>query len=352
MRLWSEITAKLKPYTPGEQPKDREFIKLNTNENPYPPSDIVLKAISDAVDERLKLYPDPEGSELKEAIADFYGVDKANVFVGNGSDEVLAMTFMAYFDEGDKLLTPDITYTFYKVYASLFHVALQAIPLNDDFTVPINRFIGDSSAVILANPNAPTAIAQPVQQIERIIASHQDRVVIIDEAYVDFGAESCVPLIHQYDNLLVVHTMSKSRSLAGLRIGFAIGNAQLIEGLNRVKNSFNSYTLDRLALVGATAAMKDKESWNVIRQKIIATREKTKKQLIELGFKVTDSAANFLFIRHPSYSGVKLLGYLRDCGILVRHFSLPRIDEYVRISIGTDEEMDQLINALAKSFSM
>ena len=347
MKYWSNTTKAIEPYVPGEQPKDRQFIKLNTNETPYPPSPAAIEAIREAAGDLLRLYPDPDSNPLREAIASVYEVAKEQVFVGNGSDEILALAFKAFFNPGDRLLTPDITYSFYKVYAALFEVDLHLIPLHDDFTVPIEAFVAQSGAVIIPNPNAPTAIPVRRAAIEQILQAHSNDLVIVDEAYVDFGAESCIPLTAHYDNLLVIHTLSKSRSLAGLRAGFAIGAPSLIEGLNRIKNSFNSYTMDRLAIAGATAAVRDTAYWEQTTAKVIATRERTILALRGLGFEVTDSAANFVFARHPSHSGTALQRYLREQGILVRRFDSPRIHHYLRITVGTDEEMEQLIGALS-----
>lgn len=344
-RFWSNRIQSLVPYTPGEQPKDRVFIKLNTNENPYPPSPKVLSAIHDSVDERLRLYPDPEATALKQAIAKYYGLTPEQVFCGNGSDEVLGLCFYAFFSPGKKVLFPDITYSFYPVYTELFHLDYEEISLNEDFSLPVERFLGGNGGCVVCNPNAPTGKTLPLADLRRIALANPDVVVIIDEAYADFGAESAVALISDYPNLLVVQTMSKSRSMAGMRVGFALGHPDLIAAVNCVKNSFNSYPLDRLALAAGVAAMEDVEYFEKTRTMVMATRERTAARLRELGFLVHDSNSNFLFVTHPGLPGQKLQQMLRDRGILVRWFNKPRIDPYLRISIGTDEEMDALCKA-------
>ncbi len=345
--FWSNRICSLTPYTPGEQPKDRKFIKLNTNENPYPPSPRAMEAISSALNEGLRLYPDPDGTDLCKALSRVYGVDMDSVFVGNGSDEVLAMAFQAFFIEVTEIVIPDITFSFYPGYANLLHIRCKTIALEDDFTVPVHAFCGGNDGVVIANPNAPTGMELGTEAIEEILQANADVVVIVDEAYVDFGGESVLPLIARYPNLLVVQTCSKSRALAGARVGFAFGNPNLIAALNCVKNSFNSYTLDRLALVGATAAVEDTDYFDAQCSRVIQTRERTARALRALGFVVCPSKTNFLFISHPSASAQTLFAALRARGILVRWFNLPRISNYLRVTIGTDEDMDAFLAAMA-----
>lgn len=338
-KYWSDRIQTLVPYTPGEQPKDRVFIKLNTNENPYPPSPKVLEAICGATDDRLRLYPDPEASDLKQAIANFHGVAPDQVFCGNGSDEVLGLCFYAFFSPGKKIVFPDITYSFYPVYAELFHLDYEEIPLNEDFSLPVDRFLEHHSGAVICNPNAPTGKTLPLSEIRRILEAHPDAVVLVDEAYADFGAQSAVSLLEEYPNLVTVHTMSKSRSLAGMRLGYALGSPDLIAAVNCVKNSFNSYPIDRLAMAAGVAAMEDVAYFDETRRQVMATRERTTEELRKLGFLVHDSNANFIFISHPDRSGRELQQALRDRGVLVRWFDRPRIRDYLRVSIGTDQEM-------------
>lgn len=345
---WSKRIYSMVPYTPGEQPKERKFIKLNTNENPYPPSPKALNAIREIAGEELRLYPDPEASRLKTELAKFHGVSVEQIFVGNGSDEVLAFCFQAFFGPETPICFPDISYSFYPVYAELFQVPFHVIPLNRDFTVPVEGFQGQDGGVILPNPNAPTGIALSLYEIEQLVKEKSNAVVIIDEAYVDFGTESALELLERYPNLLVVRTMSKSRSLAGMRIGYAVGSVNLISALNCVKNSFNSYTLDRIALVAAEGSIQDHSYFERNRGKIISTREHTAQRLAQLGFIVCPSQANFLFVSFPGCSGKTLLDGLREKGILVRWWNLPRILDYLRITVGTDEEMDALVTALTE----
>jgi len=345
-RFWSQTVRKITPYIPGEQPRDRKYIKLNTNENPYPPSPGVLKAIREATGDSLRLYPDPTCDELCSTIARYYEIKKEWVFVGNGSDELLAFSFMAFFDPGREILFPDITYSFYKVYADLFHIDYRLVSLKDDFSIPVENFFEDNGGIIFPNPNAPTGRFLPVEAVKEILEHNPDVAVIIDEAYIDFGGQSVVGLIDRYPNLLVIRTLSKSRALAGMRIGFAIGQEELIEGLNRIKNSFNSYTMDRLALAAASAAFKDEEYYRSCTEKIIATRQKTIERLQGIGLDVIPSWTNFVFARCPWYAGDRLFVELRNRGILVRHFNDERIRDYLRITIGTLEEMDALVHAL------
>lgn len=350
-KFWSQRTHELDPYTPGEQPQDQQYIKLNTNENPYPPSPLAIQAMQDAANEEMRLYPDPNAIKLKQAIADYYSVDLNQVFVGNSSDEVLAHTFTALLKHDKPLIFPDISYSFYPAYCSLFGINSELIPLADDFSINLNDYAGDqkneNGGIIFPNPNAPTGIALGIGDIEKILQSNPDSVVVIDEAYVDFGAQTAIPLITKYPNLLVTQTFSKSRSLAGLRVGFAVGSEALIEGLERVKNSFNSYPLDRAAIAGATASIQDKTHFEESRNKIIKTREETRETLLKLGFDVLPSLTNFLFAKPLKNNAEALYLGLKEQGVLVRYFNAPRIDGYLRITIGTDEEMALFVNKLS-----
>ena len=341
-RFWSPVVQTLSPYVPGEQPRQGGLVKLNTNENPSPPSPRVQAAVA-AASGRLRLYPDPRATVLREAIAVRYNVAAEEVFVGNGSDEVLAHSFPALLKHEAPLLFPDITYSFYPVYCRLYGVAYEEVPLDAAMRVQIADYRRPCSAVLLANPNAPTGIALPRAAIEALLAEHPDQLVVVDEAYVDFGAESAVPLVAHHDNLLVVQTLSKSRALAGLRVGFAIGQRPLIEALERVKDSFNSYPLDCLAIAGAVAAIGDDDWFQETRRRIIASRDLLVRGLTDLGFEVLPSHANFLFARHPGHSGAELFAGLRERGVLVRHFQKPRIKDFLRITVGTEEECSRLI---------
>jgi len=342
--FWSSRTKKLEPYIPGEQPKDGSvFIKINTNECPYPPSPKVAEVIKNFSCDSLRLYPNPEAYDAKKTIADYYGLKIDEVFLGNGSDEVLAMAFAAFYDNEKTVNFADVTYSFYPVYCNMFDISFNYIPLLEDFSYDVEGFIKTVGGVVIANPNAPTSVAISLLDIERIVKNHKNDVVIIDEAYVDFGAESAIQLISKYDNLLIVQTMSKSRALAGMRIGFALGNKKLIEGMDRVKNSINSYTLDRLAIAVACAAIEDEEYFKEITGKIIKTREKTISSLKKLDFIILISSANFLFITNKNFEAKEFFEYLRKNGILVRYFNKPRLCDYLRVSIGTDEEMDVFI---------
>ncbi len=338
-QFWSTRIQNLIPYVPGEQPR-KKLIKLNTNENPYPPSPKVLEAIREATNQDLRLYPDPEGANLCDAIAGYYGLSSDQVFLGNGSDEILAFCFQAFFSPGETIVFPDITYTFYPVYCKFFDIPYQNIPLDEYFSVPVQAFCGNFKGVVLANPNAPTGKAIPVCKIRMILEGNPNGVVLVDEAYVDFGGDSAVSLIDDYPNLIVVKTMSKSRSLAGLRVGYALGHPNLIEALNCVKNSFNSYTLDRLALAGGEAAIRDDAYYRAVVAKVSLTRSRTAIRLKKMGFCVTESTANFLFISHDKAPARELFTFLRERGILVRYFDKPRIDNYLRVTVGTEEEMD------------
>lgn len=347
-RFWTDKIASLDPYVPGEQPQDKQYIKLNTNESPYGPSPKALAAMQDQVSEKLRLYPDPNCQTLKNALAKTYSVDADHVFVGNGSDEVLALAFMGYFAGGKPLAFADITYSFYKVYANLYGITPDIVPLNDDFdVVPSDYENLDVSGIVITNPNAPTGKALPLADIEKVLQSNPDIVVLVDEAYVDFGAQSAVTLVGQYPNLMVVQTLSKSRALAGIRVGYAIAQPELIEGLERLKNSFNSYPVDRIALAGATAAVEDTDYLEEICQKTVATREWTTIELEALGFQVLPSATNFVFVTHPEREAESLYLGLKEQGILVRYFgNKPRIGDFLRITIGTDAEMAALVAKL------
>ncbi|HPE59327.1 MAG TPA: histidinol-phosphate transaminase [Thiolinea sp.] len=344
-RYWSPLVHTLDPYVPGEQPKDQRYIKLNTNESPYPPSPQALAAIPAAGGELLRLYPDPNGDVLKDAVAGFFGVGRANVFVGNGSDEVLAHVFQAFFRQGRPVLFPDISYSFYPVYAGLYQVDARLIPLREDFRLALEDYPPDNGGIIFPNPNAPTGMALTRDEIEALLQRNRDSVVVVDEAYVDFGAETVVPLTAHYPNLLVVQTLSKSRALAGLRVGFAVGDPALIEGLERVKNSFNSYPLGRLALAAAAAAVADRAHLEQLCSRVVQTRTVAQQGLEQLGFQVLPSRANFVFARPPGGDAGAFYQALRNHGILVRHFNKPRIREYLRITIGTDADIAALLAA-------
>jgi histidinol-phosphate aminotransferase len=344
---WSDVVKGLTPYVPGEQPKLANLVKLNTNENPYGPSPKALTAIRAEVGDSLRLYPDPNADRLKQAVAAFHGIEANQVFVGNGSDEVLAHIFLGLLKHERPILFPDITYSFYPVYCGLYDVAFETVPLADDFSIRIADYQKPNGGIIFPNPNAPTGRPLELAKIEALLQANPDSVVVIDEAYIDFGGETAIPLVARYPNLLVVHTLSKSRSLAGLRVGFAVGNAELIEALERVKNSFNSYPLDRMAIAGAVAAMEDREHFDTTRKAVITTREKLVADLTALGFEVIPSAANFIFARHPQHDAEKSALALRHRSIIVRHFKSPtRIAQYLRITVGTDAECEVLVGAL------
>ena len=346
-QYWSEKVLRLTPYVPGEQPKLERLIKLNSNENPYPPSPRALAALQQAVGENLRLYPDPNGDALKQAVVDYYGLSgRESVFVGNGSDEVLAFIFMALLKHERPLLFPDITYSFYPVYCGLYDIEYRNVPLAQDFSIRVEDYAQPNGGIIFPNPNAPTGRALPLADIEKLVASNQESVVVVDEAYIDFGGDTAIALCEKFPNLLVVQTLSKSRSLAGLRVGFAVGRPVLIEALERVKNSFNSYPLDRFALAGAVAALEDREYFERTRQRVIDSRESLAKALKELGFDVLPSAANFIFARHPAHDAARLQAQLREQSIIVRHFRTPRIEQFLRITVGTEEECAALIQAL------
>jgi histidinol-phosphate aminotransferase len=345
-KFWSPIVSTLKPYVPGEQPRMANLVKLNTNESPYGPSEKALQAIRAVASADLRLYPDPVALGLRQAIAARYGISVEEVFVGNGSDEVLAHAFAALLKHDEPLLYPDVSYSFYPTYAGLFGIDAVEVPLNAAFRIDTADYRRRSGAIILPNPNAPTGIGLPLAEIERLVAEHPDQPVVIDEAYIDFGGESATVLVPKYENLLVVQTFSKSRALAGLRVGFAIGQRPLIEALERVKDSFNSYPLGRAAQAGATAAIEDEAWFEATRGKIIATRANLTNDLQTRGFEVLPSQANFVFARHPAHEGRVLAAKLRERAVIVRHFAKPRISDFLRITVGTDEECARLVAAL------
>lgn len=344
-QYWSATVSRLDPYVPGEQPQDQQYIKLNTNESPYPPSPSVARAIQEYNIDSLRLYPDPESKALKQALAGHHGLSAEQVFVGNGSDEVLAHAFQAFFKQSRPLLFADISYSFYPVYCALYDIEFEKIALDSDFCIDINAFKRDNGGIILPNPNAPTGIALTLAEIETIL-KNTDAVVIIDEAYVDFGTESADSLVDSYDNLLVVQTFSKSRSLAGLRLGYALGNTNLIEALNRIKNSFNSYPIDRIAGIAAIASIEDQDYFQQCNRRVIENRENLSAKLTSLGFRVYPSSSNFVFVEHDKMAAADLYDSLKQAGILVRYFKSPRIDNCIRITIGTDAECDALVSAL------
>ena len=348
-KYWSSVVRKLSPYVPGEQPKLANLVKLNTNENPYAPSPRVIDALRDEIGEigaSLRLYPDPNADRLKQTIAGLHGIQPRQVFVGNGSDEVLAHVFLALLKHPQPLLFPDITYSFYPVYCGLYDIEYRAVPLSESFEIRVDDYRQANGGIIFPNPNAPTGCLLTLDEIERLLAANTESVVVIDEAYIAFGGTSAIPLIARYPNLLVVQTLSKSHSLAGLRVGFAFGHSGLIEALERVKNSFNSYPLDRLAIAGATAAIEDTPHSERTRQAVIASRERLTQQLAQLGFEILPSQANFIFVRHPRRDAGELAQALRQCSIIVRHFKQPRIEQFLRITVGTDEQCEALVKAL------
>jgi histidinol-phosphate aminotransferase len=346
-KLWSPFVHNLVPYVPGEQPKMTRLVKLNTNENPYGPSPKALAAMREQISDDLRLYPDPNCDLLKQAVAVYYGVQTNQVFVGNGSDEVLAHAFQAFFQQGKPLLFPDISYSFYPVYCGLYGVEPKQIPLDEDFAINLDDYRQDNGGIIFPNPNAPTGRLLPLEAIEQLLERNTDSLVLVDEAYIDFGGQSAIALVNKYPNLLVVQTLSKSRSLAGMRVGLAVGQPELIEALERIKNSFNSYPLDRVALAGAAASFADREYFEQTCSKVIASREAMVSELTALGFEVLPSAANFVFARHPQQDAGELAAKLREQGIIVRHFRQPRIEQFLRITVGTDEQNAELIEALS-----
>lgn len=345
-RYWSDFVKTLEPYVPGEQPKMANLVKLNTNENPYGPSPKVLEAIRLNASDSLRLYPDPTAHDLKQAIADYYHVGMEQVFVGNGSDEVLAHIFNALFRHEKPILFPDITYSFYPVYCQLYDVAYQTVPLTEEFAIDISAYPQDNGGIIFPNPNAPTGRLLELQEIAALVQANQHSVVVVDEAYIDFGGETAITLVNDYPNLLVTQTLSKSRSLAGMRVGFAVGHPDLIEALVRVKDSFNSYPLDTLAIAAGVAAMKDKTYFESTCDRVINSRDKLTQSLTELGFEVLPSTANFVFARHTTTDAAEIAAGLRKQGVIVRHFNKPRIDQFLRISIGTESENQHLLTVL------
>ncbi len=346
MSAWEDNIRRVVPYVPGEQPKVDNIIKLNTNENPYGPSPRVEKVAMDM--EKLKLYPDPAASALVDAIAEYHGVTSDKVFVGVGSDDVLAMSFLTFFNSGKEILFPDITYSFYDVWAELYKIPYKAVPVDDNFRIIKEDYYGENGGVIFPNPNAPTSIAEPLSFVEDIVKNNQDVVVIVDEAYVDFGGETALPLVDKYDNLLVVRTFSKSRSMAGLRIGYAIGNPKLIKYLSDVKYSFNSYTMNMPSIILGVESIADDDYFKNTVAKVIDTREWFKAEIKKLGFTCPPSAANFLFITHESIPAKEIFEKAREAKIIVRYFNKPRIDNYLRVTIGTREEMESFLSFLNK----
>ncbi|MDE6903720.1 MAG: histidinol-phosphate transaminase [Lachnospiraceae bacterium] len=347
MGNWEDNIRKVTPYVPGEQPKRQNIIKLNTNENPYPPAPGVVRALKELDTDLLRRYPDPSAALLVDAIAENYGLKPEQVFVGVGSDDVLAMAFLTCFNSDKPILFPDITYSFYDVWAELFRIPYEVIPLDKDFRLVSSDYKRENGGIIFPNPNAPTGEFKPLDEIEEILNCNQDVIVIVDEAYIDFGGDSALPLLKDYDNLLIAQTFSKSRSMAGMRIGYLLGNEKLIRYVNDCKYSFNSYTMNQTAIVMGVEAVKDKEYFLNCREKIMDTREWAKEEFRELGFCFGDSMSNFLFVSHPLYEAQELFEALRDAGIYVRHFKKPeRIKNYLRITIGTREEMERLFEFL------
>ena len=345
-KFWSPFVKDLVPYVPGEQPKLAKLVKLNTNENPYGPSPKALAAMQAELNDSLRLYPDPNGERLKHAVADYYGVHASQVFVGNGSDEVLAHIFHGLLQHDQPLLFPDVTYSFYPVYCGLYGIDFETVALDEQFQIRVADYARPNGGIIFPNPNAPTGRLLALEAIEQLLQASPDSVVVVDEAYIDFGGQSAIALVDRYPNLLVTQTLSKSRSLAGLRVGLAVGHPDLIEALERIKNSFNSYPLDRLAIVGAAAAFDDRAYFDACCRKVIDSREQLIGELQGLGFEVLPSAANFIFARHPEKSGAGLAAGLREQGVIVRHFKQPRIEQFLRISIGTPEQNQALVEAL------
>lgn len=352
-QYWSKLVHTLTPYVPGEQPKMNNLIKLNTNENPYGPSPKVIAALQKEAADSLRLYPDPNSDALKQAIAEYHGLNVNQVFVGNGSDEVLAHVFNALLKHDKPILFPDITYSFYPVYCGLYEIDFETIPLSEAFEINVDDYLKANGGIIFPNPNAPTGRLLKLSEIERLLKHNTDSVVVIDEAYVDFGGESAVGLVSRYPQLLVTHTFSKARSLAGLRVGYAVGHPDLIDALHRVKDSFNSYPLDRFAQAGAIAAMNDTAYFEETRQRVIKTRESVVDALEAMGFEVLPSGANFIFARHPKYEAEAIATSLREQKVIIRHFKKPaRIDQFLRITIGTDVECKALVQALKKTLKM
>ena len=345
-RFWTETVNRLTPYVPGEQRAGDNIIKLNTNENPYPPSPEVMQAIQSVDGDTLRRYPDPESMKLRQALANYHDISLDNVFVGNGSDEILALTFLAYFTDGKKLQYPDITYSFYPVYCDLYGIESRTIALEEDYSLSLDRFKPNDGSIIFPNPNAPTAKATELTDIQALLELHTDQILLVDEAYADFGAQSAIPLIRDYPNLLISHTFSKGRSLAGMRLGVAFGDAALIDGLQRVKNSFNSYPVDVLAQAAGLASVNDEAYYRDTTRKIIETRTWTVAQLEKRGFQIVASSANFVFARPPDNSAAQVFAALNSAGVLVRYWDEPRLDKWLRISIGTPDDMQSLLECI------
>ncbi|QZX84262.1 histidinol-phosphate transaminase [Metapseudomonas otitidis] len=348
-KFWSPFVKELVPYVPGEQPKIANLVKLNTNENPYGPSPKAIAAMQAELGDSLRLYPDPNSDRLKQSVADHYGVSTAQVFVGNGSDEVLAHIFHGLFQHGRPLLFPDVTYSFYPVYCGLYGIPFEAVPLDEQFQIRVEDYARPNGGIIFPNPNAPTGCLLTLDAVEALLNGSPDSVVVVDEAYIDFGGESAIALVDRYPNLLVTQTLSKSRSLAGLRVGLAVGHPDLIEALERIKNSFNSYPLDRMAIAGAAAAFDDRAWFDETRQRVIQSREQLVAALEARGFEVLPSAANFVFARHPGKDAAGIAAGLREKGVIVRHFKQARIAQFLRITIGTPEQNQALLDALDAS---
>lgn len=345
-KFWSPFVKDLVPYVPGEQPKLANLVKLNTNENPYGPSPLALAAMQAELNDNLRLYPDPNGDRLKRAVADYYGVQPAQVFVGNGSDEVLAHAFHGLFQHDKPLLFPDVSYSFYPVYCGLYGIGHEAVALDEQFQIDVADYCRPNGGIIFPNPNAPTGCLLSLDAIERLLQANPDSVVLVDEAYIDFGGTSAIALVDRYPNLLITQTLSKSRSLAGLRVGLAVGHPDLIEALERIKNSFNSYPLDRIAIAGAAAAFEDHAYFEQCTQQVIVSREAVTSTMRALGFEVLPSAANFIFARHPQHDAAAIAAGLREQGVIVRHFKQPRISQFLRITIGAPEQNQALLDAL------
>lgn len=344
--LWKNNLRKITPYVPGEQSKNKNIVKLNANENPYPPSPKAIEALKSFNSDRLRYYPNANSTELKEALAEYYNVDIENIFVGNGSDDVLAIAFQSFFNSDQPIVYPDLTYSFYPVWCDLFGIPYKTYPVDDNFRIIPEDYKEANGGVVIPNPNAPTSIGEGLDFVEKIMQYNPDSVVIIDEAYVDFGGTSSVELTNKYKNLLITGTFSKSRSLAGLRIGFAVGSKELISVMEAVKNSYNSYTVDSVSIAMGTASIRDNEYFKATCKRIIDTRERFTKEMKELGFKVLDSSTNFIFATHSNLSMKNMFEYLKTKNVFIRYFSLPRIDNYTRITIGTDEEMDILLKEI------
>lgn len=346
MKEWEKNIRVIAPYVPGEQPKDKNIIKLNTNENPYPPAPGVITAVREFDTDMLRLYPDTEASVLTEKLAEFYGLEQDNFFVGVGSDDVLSVAFQTFFNSDMPIYFPDITYSFYKVWADMYRIPYECKMLDDDFNIVKEDYYKENGGVIFPNPNAPTAVLMPLDGVEDIIRHNQDVIVIVDEAYIDFGGESAVSLLEKYENLLVVQTFSKARSMAGMRIGYAMGSKRLISAMNDVKFSINSYTMNQPSIIIGASVVSDRQYFEDTLAKIVNTRENAKRRFKELGFEFTDSKANFIFVSHNKYKAKDIFEYLKSKNIFVRYFGTERIDNYLRITIGTDEQMDKLFEAL------